>query len=184
MSEIAPLLKAIASKDKVAFSALYRLKFGIMCHYASALLAQHRSDAEDITDEAFMTIWQKAGSFNSEGSAEGWMKAIVRNKVYDFLRKQRATYMINDKSDLIANIADNADLPDQRLLTGAAQDELLSAMQRLSIEHREAIHLCYFENKSIGEIGNIIGKPIGTVKTRLFYARQALREILKEGIND
>jgi RNA polymerase sigma-70 factor, ECF subfamily len=167
-------LRAIALGDRGAYTALFQEHMPRYIAFATGLLAGDKHAAEDVVHEAFVAIWQQAASFNGAGSAEGWMRRIVRNKAVDYCRKQREIPMTDD---LEASYADQVAQNDPFELTaqsGVAQ-QLRAALSILSVEQREAVWLCYFEEFSLSEISEITHCPENTVKTRLFNARKILR---------
>ena len=170
-------LRAIAEGNREAFSALYRCWQPLLVRYATGLLGGDRAAAEDVVDEALLAVWQQAGRFSGTGSAAGWLRRIVRNKAVDWLRRQRESLL---PADAMAALADNLPDPGPSARELAEQHSERAALVRalgvLSLEHREAIWLCYFEELSIQEIAEIAGCPANTVKTRLFHARRILRE--------
>ena len=169
-------LHAVARGDKAVLATMFRDYQPRYLSYATGLLAGDRQAAEDVVHEAFLAIWQQAGSFTGSGSAEGWMRRIVRNKAVDWCRKQRElpmtaaveTHHISSTHDTRYSPFDNAAQSD-------AARALRSALTILSVEQREAVWLCYFEECSIAQIAAIAGCPENTVKTRLFHARKLLR---------
>lgn len=168
-------LRDIARGDKQAFNALYREWHRPMINYATGLLAGDRSAAEDTVNEAFIAIWGQAGSFTGSGSAEGWMHRIVRNKAVDWIRKQREKPMTGALEILRDNETnDDSFDPFEHAVNSIAISQLRGALSLLSVEHREAIWLCYFEERPLSEIAAIAGCPENTVKTRLFHARKIL----------
>src|SRR5690606_7929429 len=82
-------LAAVARGDRLAFSRLYSQMHQPLGRYAGALLAGDIDAAMDVVDEAFMAIWKDAGRYDGAGSAEGWIRRIVRNKAVDWLRRRR-----------------------------------------------------------------------------------------------
>jgi RNA polymerase sigma-70 factor, ECF subfamily len=177
MNDIDSLIRSAAEKNHAAFTALYTSQQPIMCRYATGLLAGDRDSAMDAVDEAFLDIWRFADRYTGSGSAEGWMRRIVRNKVIDGLRRQRE----KPSSDHALNmdlLADPADDPYRIAEENSDAGELRACLERLSIEHREVVWLCYFEEKPLAEIAVIAGCPENTVKTRLFHARRQLAKML------
>lgn len=170
-------LRDIAGGDKQAFNALYREWTQPMTNYATGLLAGDRSAAEDIVNEAFLAIWGQAGSFNGSGSAEGWMRRIVRNKAVDWIRKQRDLPMSDHVSEkLTADSTANSNTPFDDAAKSGTEDRLRQALNHLSVDHRDVIWLCYYEERALNEIADIVQCPENTVKTRLFHARKILRD--------
>jgi RNA polymerase sigma-70 factor (ECF subfamily) len=170
-------LRDIATGDKHAYNALYREWHRPMINYATGLLAGDRSAAEDIVNEAFFAIWEQAGNFNGSGSAEGWMRRIVRNKAVDWIRKQRDIPM-SDQLDAmrIERHAGGGKTPFDEAATSSSEKQLRVALQQLSVDHRDVIWLCYFEERGLSDIAAIVQCPENTVKTRLYHARKILRD--------
>ena len=178
--EVAQILAAIARGEEAAFTALYRDLQPKMERYATALLAGDGEAAADVIDEAFMNIWRSADKYDGSGHAEGWIRRIVRNKAVDWIRKQKEKVGISPGEQ--ANYetqADQSDNPEEAYEKKTEGDELSTAMERLSDEHREVLWLAYYEHKSVAEIANLIDVPENTVKTRMFHARKQLKVILE-----
>jgi RNA polymerase sigma-70 factor, ECF subfamily len=170
-------LARIASGDRAAFSRLYSTTRQNFVRYATALLAGDRDGAEDAVDEAFIVIWQQSARFSGNGSAMGWMRRIVRNKAVDWIRRTRIGHVSGKGDEFALNaIADSAPNPEKLASDESDAAALRRALEVLSVEQREAVWLCYFEDKSLAEIAELCGCPENTVKTRLFHARRILRE--------
>jgi RNA polymerase sigma-70 factor, ECF subfamily len=177
--DIAALLRRIAEGDRAAFTQLYAGLQLKMLRYATGLLAGDASAAADAVDDAFMAIWRTAASYGSAGSAEGWVRHIVRNKAIDLIRKAGERPLGSD--DAVAKMAaipDDADTPADTAEKKDAARELRAALERLTPDHREVIWLCYFEDLPLADIATQIGCPENTVKTRLFHARKQLKTIV------
>jgi RNA polymerase sigma-70 factor, ECF subfamily len=175
------LIASIASGSEAAFASLYSAYQPIMARYAAGLLAGDRELAADAVDEAFLDIWRSASRFAGEGSAEGWIRHIVRNKAIDLIRRNRERLAgSDDEAMAFEERADDAGTPADHAETMSTGDELRRQLQRLSTEHRETVWLCYFEEKPLAEIAEIMNCPENTVKTRLFHARRQLRSMLQE----
>lgn len=173
------MLCDIARGSQTAFARLYRAQQPIMIRYATGLLAGDVAAAEDAVDEAFVAIWTQAGRFTDGGNANGWIRRIVRNKAIDWLRKQRESTSVDaELADFAYQLVDPAPSPYADAESRCDGNHLRSALVNLSFEHREAVWLCYFEDKSVDEIAEIANCPQNTVKTRLFYARKTLKSNL------
>jgi RNA polymerase sigma-70 factor, ECF subfamily len=172
-------LRGVGRGERAAFSNLYRHFQTPMKNYVLGLLAGDHATAEDVVNEAFVAIWQQAANFSASGSASGWIRRIVRNKAVDWLRKQREVSMGGVAQEAAFNqIADDAKSPHDMLEDASQAHSLRLALAHLSVDHREALWLCYFEERSISEIAIIVECPENTVKTRLFHARKALRSLI------
>ena len=167
-------LRAIARGDRAVFAALFKDYLPRFVPYATGLLAGDKEAAEDVVHDAFMAIWQQAGHFSGKGSAEGWMRRIVRNKAIDWCRKQREVPMTMELQTQHAEQAGDLN-PLEAAVQSDAAKHLRDALTILSVDQREAIWLCYFEERSVAEISEFTQCPENTVKTRLFHARKILR---------
>ena len=105
-----------------------------------------------------------------------WLLAIARFKALT-ARRQRKHEDI-DQEDVL-EIADDADTPESSLDRSNTSAILRACVAKLSPAHREIINLVYYHEKSVEEAGEIIGIPQSTVKTRMFYARKQLADLLK-----
>lgn len=172
-------LQHVAQQNRSAFSDLYREWQPIFIRYATGILAGDKSAAEDVVDEAMLAIWQQADRFTGQGSAAGWMRRIVRNKAVDWLRKCKESTIVS--ATIIEQDApqfnDEAS-PFHAAVQAMEALDLRKALAQLSFEQREAVWLCYFEERSMAEIANIANCPQNTVKTRLFHARRILRQMV------
>ncbi len=173
-------LMRIASGDTAAFSRLYGALRPELLRYATGLLAGDRDAAEDAVDEAFVAVWQQSGRYDGRGNAKGWVRKIVRNKAIDWLRKQREIPMSSDMEAGEAMLfANDVATPFEKASASSEALTLRAALSELSFEQREAVWMCYFEERSLREIAEAVGCPENTIKTRLFHARKILRNSSK-----
>ena len=173
------LVSAIAQGDRAAFKQLYRAKYAALVAFAGAMLGGDRAGGEDAVDEAFLDIWRSAASFSGSGSADGWIRRIVRNKVVDQLRKRRE--VLSDDPWLVSGAAAIRSTEPSPFDLASAGDEaqtLRLALGELSPDQREVVWLCYYEDLPLRDIATLVGCPENTVKTRLFHARQRMRSAL------
>jgi RNA polymerase sigma-70 factor, ECF subfamily len=179
--DVASTIRAVARGDRAAFDRLYRAQQRPLLAYALGLLAGDREAAEDAVDEAFLDIWRQAAAFTGSGSAQGWIRRIVRNKAVDWLRRNGSARLA-EWSDEHELRADECPGPEDLAIAANAADWLRLALARLNLDQREAVVLAYFEQRSVAEIAAIQSCPEGTVKTRLFHARLNLRSVLVESV--
>jgi RNA polymerase sigma-70 factor (ECF subfamily) len=102
--------------------------------------------------------------------------SIARFKALTALRQRRYEDIEQDE---VLEIADECDTPEAALARSSTSAILRACIAKLSPAHREIINLVYYHEKSVEEVGAIIGIPQSTVKTRMFYARKQLAELLK-----
>jgi RNA polymerase sigma-70 factor (ECF subfamily) len=173
------LIEKIASGNRLAMQALF-IRHQARIYRFILRLVRDATLAEDLTSDVFLTVWQQAHRFEARSSATTWLLAIARYKTYAELR--RRTEPLPDDGAAQAS-DDPADNPEAVLEIKRRGEILRRCLTHLSREHREIIDLVYYHEKSVQEVAGIVGIPGNTVKTRLFYARRRLSELLEaEGI--
>jgi len=172
----ADALNRIARGDRTAFTHLYTQAQPNLVRYAAGILAGDVDGALDVVDEAFLSVWREAGRYSGVGSADGWIRRLVRNKAIDWLRRRREQPLgAGDALGPATWLVDDAESPETTAQKSSAARRLREALEQLSPDHREVVWLCYFEERSLAEIAIIADCPENTVKTRLFHARRQLR---------
>lgn len=150
-------------------------------------MTSNHEDANDIAQEAFIKAFRALKSFKGGSSFYTWLYRIAVNKTINFLkqRKNKTQMSLNDLDfqaehdpDLVALISDKTPRRDAGL--SELQEKLNEAMQKLSDDHRMVVTLHDVQGLSHDEIADIMGCNIGTVRSRLFYARQQLQAYLSD----
>jgi RNA polymerase sigma-70 factor (ECF subfamily) len=124
----------------------------------------------------FLDVWRQAGRFEGRSSASTWLLAIARFKALSALRRRPDQELDEDKAAAVEDPGDDPEVSIQKKDKGAVLRQCLTA---LSPEHREIVDLVYYHEQSVEDVARIVGIPENTVKTRLFYARKRLSELLK-----
>jgi RNA polymerase sigma-70 factor (ECF subfamily) len=132
--------------------------------------------AEDLVSDVFLDVWRQASRFEGRASVSTWLLAIARFKAIS-ARRRRTDVELDESVE--STVADTADDPAVVLEKKNRDEVLRAALTRLSAEHKEIIDLVYYHEKSVDECAQIIGVPSGTVKTRMFYARRKLAELVQ-----
>ena len=132
--------------------------------------------AEDLVSDVFLDVWRQASRFEGRSSVSTWLIAIARFKAIS-ARRRRTDAELDEVVE--STVADTADDPGVVLEKKNRDEMLRAALTRLSAEHKEIIDLVYYHEKSVDECAQIIGVPPGTVKTRMFYARRKLAELVQ-----
>jgi len=170
------LIARIAGGDRLAMQVLYA-RHHVRVYRFILRLTRNEATAEDMISEVFLEIWRSAGKFEGRSQVSTWMLSIARFKTLSALRK-RSEEELDD--GVAEQIEDHADDPETSLAKKDKGALLRECMNALSAEHREVIDLVYYHEKSVDEVASIVGIPAATVKTRMFYARKKLSELLKE----
>jgi RNA polymerase sigma-70 factor, ECF subfamily len=134
--------------------------------------------AEDLLSDVFLDVWRKARSFEGRSSVSTWLFAIARHKALSARRRPHAERTIELDDEIASTIADPADNPELVLETKDREQLLRRSLARLSPEHGEVIDLTYYHGRSIREIAEIVGINEATVKSRTFYARKRLAQLV------
>jgi len=121
-------------------------------------------------------VWRQANRFEGRSAVSTWLLAIARFKALSSMRRKPDEELDEEAASAVEDTADDPEITIQKKDKGTA---LRKCMQALSPEHREVIDLVYYHEKSVEEVAKIIGIPEATVKTRVFYARKKLSELLK-----
>ncbi len=148
------------------------------CHYLG-----NEFEAEDALQEALLKIFKGLPNFKGLSSLETWMFRILTNVCIDQKRRQKNQPVMyscnNDEEGLSIEVPDQRPLPDAEVETAELHQSVHNALSKLSPEHREVLILHDLYDFKYQEISKIVGIGIGTVKSRLFYARQELKKHLK-----
>lgn len=171
------LLDRIAAGDKTAMHVLYG-RHNVRVYRFILRMVSDASTAEDLVSQVFLDVWRTAGQFERRSQVSTWMLAIARFKALTALRSRKRHE--DADQDEVLQIADQADTPEASMDRKQTGDTLRKAINQLSPAHREIIDLVYYHEKSVEEVGQIIGIPQATVKTRMFYARKHLAQLLKQ----
>lgn len=164
------LIGRIARHDEEALNILFDRHADKLLGFALRIVG-NPALAEDILQESLLAIWQGANRFRSEGSVLAWMFGIVHHKAMRVLRT-RPTLALEE------NLQDPVKLEEQiddRLSTQIRKRQLREGFQTLSSEHQTVLELVFFQEMSLREVAKICDIPLGTVKSRLKYAKDALR---------
>lgn len=169
------LLASIASGDRTAMHTLYS-RHNVRVYRFILRMLRDAATAEDLVSQVFLDVWRTARQFEGRAQVSTWLLSIARFKALTALRQRQHEDI--DQDDVL-EIADSADTPEAALDRSRTGDILRACVAQLSDAHREIITLVYYLEKSVEEAGRIIGIPASTVKTRMFYARKQLAELLK-----
>ena len=170
------LLESIATGEKAAMHVLYA-RHNVRVYRFILRIIGDTSVAEDLVSQVFLDVWRTAGQFEGRSQVSTWMLAIARFKALTALRNRRHEDIDQEE---VLQIADAGDTPETAMDRSQTALTLRDAISQLSPAHREIIDLVYYHEKSVEEVGQIIGIPQATVKTRMFYARKHLAELLRE----
>jgi RNA polymerase sigma-70 factor, ECF subfamily len=169
------LIGRIAKGDRLAMQVLFA-RHHVRVYRFVLRLVNNESVAEDLISDVFLDVWRQADRFEGRSAVSTWMLAIARFKALSALRKRPDEELDEEAASAIEDPEDDPEVSIQKKDKGLVLRKCLDA---LSPEHREIIDLVYYHEKSVEEVAEIVGIPENTVKTRMFYARKKLAEVLK-----
>jgi RNA polymerase sigma-70 factor (ECF subfamily) len=169
------LIGRIANSDRLAMQVLFA-RHHVRVFRFMLRLVRDDAAAEDLVSEVFLDVWRQAGKFEGRAAVSTWLLAIARFKALSMLRRRPEQELDEEKAEAIE---DGADTPDVTLEKKEKSEVLRKCLTSLTAEHREIVDLVYYHEKSVEEVAEIVGIPEATVKTRMFYARKKLAELLK-----
>ena len=164
----------VARGDEPAFLTLYD-RHAARVHALTLRILNDPMLAEEATQDAFLKLWSRARLFlNERGSLLLWLLTIARRTALDRLRLEGRRPVLsdsNDPDDLWQSIPDQDSMPEE-----ARWRSMHFAVQSLDPDHRLVIELAYYQGLSQSEIAEVLGWPLGTVKTRMRAAMDHLRQ--------
>lgn len=176
------LMPLIGAKDPEAFAVFYDRHGGVAYSLAYRIVGE-RGAAEDVTQEAFISIWRSGARFDAaRGSVRSWLLSIVRNRAIDCLRSKagKAPKLAFD-DEAILEQRPAAERTEEEALRRETAEEVRGALEQLPGEQSKVIELAYFGGFSQSEIARMLGVPLGTVKGRMRLGLEKIRGELAEG---
>ena len=180
------LVRRAQEQDSSAYDELIR-RYQQRIYATVYHMTSNHEDANDLTQEAFIKGYRALTGFKGDSSFYTWIYRIAVNKTINFLkqRKNRTQMSLNDVDyqvehdpDMVALISERT--PRRDLNLAELQEKLNAGMQKLSEHHRMVVTLHDIQGLSHEEIGKIMNCNVGTVRSRLFYARQQLQGYLSD----
>jgi RNA polymerase sigma-70 factor (ECF subfamily) len=166
------LLTRVAEQDLRAFEELYLGYHRRLTRFLMRLAPRY-DIAEEVINDTFWIVWQKAADFRGGSQVSTWIMGIAYRRALKALRALKP----DRNSQTIASIS-NTLIVDDPNEADATESWVQSALTRLPLEQRTAIELAYYMGHSCEEIGAIMQCPVSTVKARMFHARQKLKQLL------
>ncbi|MDQ6824517.1 MAG: sigma-70 family RNA polymerase sigma factor [Candidatus Eremiobacteraeota bacterium] len=174
------ILAALGQRDLNALEELYD-RYGKVAYSLAYRIVGDRGGAEDVIQDAFLSVWRRAASFKSDkGSARNWLMSIVHHRAIDRLRHAASSGALIPFDEL-PEVSDESTRPSiwQQAWTSVRGDMVRKALERLPQEQKKSIELAYFSGYTQAEIASLMGVPLGTVKGRMRIGLQKLRTILE-----
>jgi RNA polymerase sigma-70 factor (ECF subfamily) len=170
------LIARIAAADSRALRGLFA-RHHVRIYRFILRLVQNQAIAEELTNEVFLEVWRKAGTFEGNSSASTWMLSIAHHRAISSLRKRRESAWDEHAALKLADASDDPETAAQKADKG---DILRRCIDALSTDHKSIVDLVYYHELSVAEAARVLRIPENTVKTRLFHARKRLADLLKQ----
>ena len=179
MTDEALITQYLAGDEKsleILVQKYLRPVYSFVCRYGSI-------DAEDVVQDTFVKVWKNLKKFKGENKFKPWLFAIAKNTALDYLKKKKEVPMsvlvnADEKIDWLENVPDPAPLAMELLERADLKEKLDAALNRLSPPYRLVMFLRYNDHFNFREIGEALGEPLDTVKSRHRRGLIMLKEIL------
>ena len=176
--EVMQLLARVEQGDEAAFRVLYKA-FSRKLYAYTLRQTGDPAQAEEIVSDTLYEVWRQPARFRGDAQFGTWLIGIARNKVLMAFRARRPDADHDDLDDLSEQLEGEGGCAFDVLARKQRHEGVQHCMGKLSDEHRECVHLVFFEGMSLGEVAQVQSCLENTVKTRLFHARQKLRNCLR-----
>jgi RNA polymerase sigma-70 factor, ECF subfamily len=170
------LLAAISGGSEAALVEFYRQYHARIYSFIIKGL-RNATDSAEVLNEVMLEVWRHAGTFQGRSRVLTWALGIAQHKIVDCLRRRTPEVQLEEDIDNLTE--DERDGAPEMLARQQDEALLRFCIEKLSDFHRSVVHLAFFQELSYAEIAGILACPEGTVKTRMFHAKQKLKDCLQ-----
>ena len=173
-------VRRCASRDESALAALYD-ESSQLAYTVALRILQDEADASEVVLDVYKQVWDAAARFDEQrGSAAAWIVLLARSRAMDRRRSRTARMRTAVKvEELHVEMMSSQSNPESQAITNQSSRSVMRALAAVPSEQRQALELAFFSGLSHSEISDLLGEPLGTVKTRIRLAVARLRELLK-----
>jgi RNA polymerase sigma-70 factor (ECF subfamily) len=172
------LLQMVTLGDELAFQQLYQRYQLAIYNYVLRLIHQENA-AEELLQDVFLAVWQGAKRFRNQSSVKTWIFRIAHFRAVSWLRKHHKARLITEYSADMPLVSPEPS-PEENLIDKAELSQVLAALETLSANHRAVIELTFAHGFAYQQIAEVMGCPVGTVKSRMSYALKYLNAELNQ----
>ena len=173
------LIGRIAAGDRHAMQTLF-VRHNVRVFRFVMGKVKDQTVADDLVAEVFLEVWRSAHRFEARAAVATWLLSIARHKAISALRHNKA----HEQLEEALAIEDSSENPEIAIEIEDRNQVLRDCLAKLSQSHRKILDLVYYHEEPIGSVAKIVGIPLNTVKTRMFYARKHLAALLlKAGVD-
>ena len=174
------LIHRVARGEHRALAHLYEQSSRLVYSLALRILGKPE-DAEEATLDVYIQVWRQASRFDRRrGNARSWLTVLTRGRAIDHLRSTLRHPRDNPIDTIVSWLASN-DNPEEEAATNQRRRRVREALMLLPSEQHDAIELAFFSGLSHTEVAKSLGRPLGTVKSRIRVGLTKLRELLEAG---
>jgi len=170
------LIAQVQAGDWRGFEALYD-KYKGQVYRTALAITRDRAAAEDILQDCFLRFHAHVNRLDGSMPLSPWLYRVTVNLSYNWLTRRRVSFSLEQLVDGL--VAGPQASPERYAESREIEAIVQSVLAKLSFDHRAVVALHYLNDLSVEEIALILGCPVGTVKSRLYYARRALRNALR-----
>ena len=177
------LITLIANGEKDALEVFYN-RYSQPVFSLARYMLRDQSLAEEATQDIFLNLWMKAASFNPDrGAPKSWFMSVAHHRIVDIIKSRNRRLQTSNSAphELLDLNPASGDSTEEAAHRNIFRNEVLEALGHLPEEQRKVLVMAYFEGYSQSEIANLLGEPLGTVKTRARLGMQKLRAVMIDG---
>ncbi|MDP5220068.1 sigma-70 family RNA polymerase sigma factor [Ruegeria sp. 2205SS24-7] len=171
------LIERVGAGDKRAMHAFYMRHNDAVYSFAVSRCGNAEL-ASDCVHDTMLDVWRSASRFAGRSSVKTWLFSIARNKLVDALRRRGKLSFVDEMPD----IEDTEPNPEAAAIAAAEKARLHHCINGLSGAQQSAIRLAFLEDLTYPEVAEVEDVPVGTIKTRIHHAKQALMRCLEKGL--
>lgn len=168
--------------DRDAFRGLFERYNPRLLYYLRHRF-DHASGAEDVLQDVWLTVVRKVATLDQPGAFKAWIYRIARNHAISRLRREPRHVSLEEAPDALELDAQAADEDDEGMFAGYDAAAIHEGLGRLSPAHREVLTLRFVDELSYEEIAQVVGRTLGTVRSRIHYAKKSLHEHLAQEVS-
>jgi RNA polymerase sigma-70 factor, ECF subfamily len=176
------LMRLVQRGDARAFEAVYD-RHGSAAFSLAYRIVGNRTAAEDIVQEAFLSVWRSAVRYEPErGSLRSWLLSVVHNRAIDWLRRSLQQDRRRADAEGIEERSAAPELTDAEAFRRDEAQALRAVMEQLPVDQLRVVELAYFGGFTHSQIAEMLDMPLGTVKGRMRLALDKMRDGLAEAV--
>lgn len=174
------LVALLQTGDLDALGVLYE-RYRPLVYRAAFKVTRDHQAAEDVSQECFLRVFRYAGSIDTSRPFRPWLYWVAVNRACDWYSRTSQRQLVDlDQVTRWLEITQDP-LPEQQVELKEMTDRLLASLEEMEVRQRAVIVLYYLCSLSLKEVASLLDCPVGTVKSRLYYAREALRQQFESG---